>query len=101
LNQLKSTRASILIPGHGQVQNGWEYVDTLSGLLQSVVDQTIRAVRQGLTLDEAKKRINLEDYRPQLTGENLYRKRAFHDFFVEPAVERGYIEAKFGEERGL
>jgi hypothetical protein len=64
------------------------------GLLQEVRSQVQAAVKEGLSLEDTRKRVNLEDYRKRLAGENHWRKRAFADFFVTPAVERANKEAK-------
>ena len=56
------------------------------------------AVKQGLTLAQTRKQVNLEKFRKQLAGNDLYRQRAFRDFFEEPGIERAYKEAK-GEPR--
>ncbi len=42
--------------------------------------------------------VNLEKFRKQLAGDDIYRQRAFHDFFEQPGIGQAYKEAK-GEPR--
>lgn len=98
LKKIKRLEAVTIIPGHGPVQEGWQYVDTLMSLLRSVLDQVGTAVNDGLTLEETRKRVNLDTYESRLAGTSKYRKRAFREYFLEPAVERAYLEVKFSSE---
>ena len=70
----------------------------MMSLLQSVLDQVGAAVNNGLNLKETRKRVSLDSYETLLAGTNKYRKRAFREFFVEPAIERAYLEEKFSSE---
>jgi predicted metalloendopeptidase len=56
------------------------------------------AVKQGLTLEQTRKQVNLDRFRTQLAGDDIYRQRAFRDFYLEPGIGQAYKEAK-GEPR--
>ena len=98
LKKLKETGAETIIPGHGPVQHDWKYVETLIGLLQSVLAQVDDAIRQGLSLEETRSKVTLSDYKRLLAGDHQHRENAFLKFFVEPALERAYLELKFSRE---
>jgi hypothetical protein len=36
--------------------------------------------------------VTFADFRQELAGDHPYRRRAFDEFFVRPAVERAYLE---------
>ena len=98
LKKLKETGAETIVPGHGPVQHDWQYVDSLVSLLQSVLAQVDDGIRQGLSLEDIRKKVNLSDYQRLLASNHQYRKKAFQEFFVEPALERAYLELKFSKE---
>lgn len=49
-----------IVPGHGRVRRDLAYMQLVTRALQHVVGEAAAAVRDGLSLDEAKKRIDLE-----------------------------------------
>ena len=98
LKRLKETGAETIVPGHGPVQHDWQYVDTVVDLLQSALAQVDDAIRQGLSLEETRKKVNLSEYERRLAGSHQYRRKAFLEYFVEPAIERAYLELKFSKE---
>ena len=52
------------------------------------------AVKEGLDLAAVRKRVTLNDWNTKVAGDDKYRRRAFHDFFVVPGIEQAYKEAK-------
>lgn len=89
--------ADVLVPGHGPVMRDREYLHTVQSLLRDLVAAAREAVDSGWTLDEAKERIRLAEWRERLTGDDAERQRAFDAYLLAPAVERAYRLAK-GEE---
>jgi hypothetical protein len=67
-------------------------------LLEDVRTQVRAAVQEGLTLEQTRKKVNLEKWSEQLAGDDRYRRRAFFDFFEVPGIAQAYKEAK-GESR--
>jgi len=65
---------------------------------QSNQTQVRAAVQEGLTLEQTRKKVNLDKWKKQLAGEDRYRRRAFLDFFETPGIAQAYKEAK-GESR--
>jgi cyclase len=101
LGKLMELDAATIVPGHGPVMHDWTYVKTERSLLELVLAKARKAVGDGLSLEDARKQVDLEMYRQQLCGDNPRRDIAFREFFSKPAVERAYDEAKLYSEEGL
>ena len=52
------------------------------------------AVKEGLSLEDTRKRVDLNSFREALAGADEWRQEGFDEFFLQPAVERAYKEAK-------
>ncbi|HZY46959.1 MAG TPA: MBL fold metallo-hydrolase [Candidatus Bathyarchaeia archaeon] len=98
LKRLRATGSETIVPGHGPVQKDWRYVDSLIGLIQSVLDQVGDAVRQGLSLEDTRRKLNLSAYESLFAKDSQHRKHTFREYFAEPAIERAYLEMKFSIE---
>jgi glyoxylase-like metal-dependent hydrolase (beta-lactamase superfamily II) len=96
MRKLEAIDAVAIVPGHGPVQRDKEYLRLVTALLESVVTQAKAAVQAGLTLEETRAKVDLEDFRKRFAGENPIRIRAFKDGFVTPGVARAWREAKEG-----
>jgi cyclase len=94
LHQLIDVDAKKIVPGHGPVMQDASYIKTLIALLEDVRTQVQAAVKEGLDLAAVRKRVTLDDWNSKLAGDNKYRQRAFHDFFLVPGIEQAYKEAK-------
>jgi len=94
LGKLKAIGVATIVPGHGPVQHNNEYIDLVSGLLQSVTSQVQQAVRQDLSLDDTRKKVDVASFEKQFAGDNPNRQRNFEAYFLGMAVERAYKEAK-------
>jgi cyclase len=86
--------AETIVPGHGPVMRDRDYLHAVQGLLRDLVAQAKQAVADGLTLEQAKERITLPEWRAKLAGDDPDRGRAFDSFWLAPAVERAYRQAK-------
>jgi hypothetical protein len=94
LNKMKALGATALVPGHGPVQRDTKYVDALVGVVEAVREQVGAAVKQGLSLDETRKRVDLEKWRRAFAAGDPNLELAFHISFEVPFVERAYQEAR-------
>jgi cyclase len=94
LKKLKALGATTLVPGHGPVMTDAAYVDTLIELLGATRSRVAAAAKDGLSLEDTRKKVDLGDFKQRLAGDDLWRRRAFDDFFVTPGIERAYKEAK-------
>ncbi len=95
LKKMKAMNPSVIVPGHGDVQHDFAYLDTLIGLFESTLTQVQAAVKKGLTLEDTRKQIDLTSFEKKLAGDNPWRKGAFQIGFVQPGVERAYEELKY------
>ena len=94
LKKLRRLEAKTIVPGHGPLMHGPEYLDDVVELLESLVTQVNDAVKRGVTLEDTKKAINLESFRQRLAGDDPVRKGVFADSILREAVERAYKAAK-------
>ena len=94
LKKMTQMGAETYVPGHGPVMKDASYIQTLIALLEDVRTQVRSAVQENLSLEDVRKRVKLENWESRLAGDNGDRKRAFHEFFMEPGIERAYKEAK-------
>lgn len=94
LDQLRALQPSIIVPGHGPVLRDDTYLKTLSGMFASISKQTTAAVARGETLEQARKSVNLTEFRQQLAGDSPVRKLLFGNYVAFPAVAAAYEEAK-------
>jgi glyoxylase-like metal-dependent hydrolase (beta-lactamase superfamily II) len=94
LKKLKTLDAQVIVTGHGPVEKDWTYLDSVIDLLQATLDQAKDAVKKGLSLEEARKVITLDDYRAKFAGGDPVKDHAFTEYYLTPAVERAYKEAK-------
>jgi len=51
------------------------------------------AVSRGETLEQARKSVNLDEFRKQITGDSRVRKAMFANYVAFPAVSAAYGEA--------
>lgn len=91
--------ADVIVPGHGPVMRDRAYLRTVQELLRAIVAETKQAVADGLTLEQAKEKIQLPDWKAKLAPEESGRGPAFDAFVLAPAIERAYRQAK-GEDPG-
>lgn len=94
LERLEALPADTFFPGHGAVQRDRTYLATLRALFIDMTRQVDAAVAEGLSLEETKKKVTLADWKTKLAGTNERTARSFEAFFVQPAVERAWKQAK-------
>jgi len=94
LGKLQKIDAQTLFLGHGRAQHDWQHVATLRTLLSDLVTRVTAEVKKGATIEEVKKTVTLADWKKTLAGDNADLGRAFDAYFVQPAVERTYLQVK-------
>jgi cyclase len=94
LRKMIDMRATAIVPGHGPVMHDYGYLEQLIPLFKSVSQQVKELADAGLSLEDTYKKIDLNRYRDQLAGNDPFRRHAFDEYFVQPAVSRAYQEAK-------
>jgi cyclase len=94
LDRLMELDATTLVLAHGPIQHDYSYVKNERGLLEALVTRVGDEVAKGASLDDVKKNVTLADWREKLAGDDKVAGRGFDEFFVAPAVERTYHQAK-------
>jgi cyclase len=95
LDQLKPMHAAAIVPGHGDVQHDYAYVDLVRELLAYTREQARAAVRAGRTLEQLQKSIDFSAYIDRFARGDPIRRDAFNSFYREEGTRRAYEEAKF------
>lgn len=99
MKKLTSLEVTAIVPGHGPVMRDWSYANRVSDLLASVAKQATDCVAAGLTLEDARKKIDVSSFRTALAGDDAFQLRIFDTYFLPGAVERAYREAAFLAEK--
>jgi cyclase len=94
LGKLQQLDASTILIGHGPVQHDWRAAARVQRLLTDLVARVKTEVARGATLEAVQKTVTLEDWKKELAGDDPLAQRAFDAYFVQPAVERAYRQAK-------
>ena len=94
LGALRALPAAAIVPGHGAVQRDWTYFDLVGELLRATLSQARDAVTKGLDLEGTRKAVDLSAFRERFARGDAAIGRAFDAFFVAPAVERAWLEAR-------
>lgn len=94
LGELRALPAAVIVPGHGAIQRDWAYLDLFMELLDSTLAQARAAVAKGLDLEATRKAVDLAAFKTRFAEGDDLRGRAFDGFFVTPAVERAWLEAR-------
>jgi len=96
LKQLQSMPATVIVPGHGPLMHNRQYLDLTVRLLESTTSQVDAAVKQGLSLEDTKKKVDLSELRRSFVGADKQREYVFDGGYTPVAVTRAYREAKEG-----
>ena len=73
-----------------------ELFGLLADLLESVAAQAKEAAKEGLSLEDARKKLDVHRFREQFAHGDEQTGRAFDGFFLGPGFPRAYREAKEG-----
>jgi glyoxylase-like metal-dependent hydrolase (beta-lactamase superfamily II) len=95
LDQLKALNAATIVPGHGEPQHDYAYIDMVRELLVFTRDRARDAVLKGVPLDTLQKQIDFEPFIKRFGKGDVVRTDAFKSFYPVPAVMRAYEEASF------
>lgn len=93
LEKLLALGAGIFVPGHGPVQRDDTYVRLVARLAASIRDQVRAAVARGESLEETRKRVDLEEFRRAFAGDSKLRRSLFEMYVAQPAIEGAYRKA--------
>jgi glyoxylase-like metal-dependent hydrolase (beta-lactamase superfamily II) len=94
LGRVDALEADVLVPGHGAVQRDRAYLRQVEALLSALVTEVKSAAASGATLEETRRKVTLADWKAKFAGNDPALERAFDAFFVAPAVERAWRQAR-------
>jgi len=93
LRALKTLDVAVIIPGHGDIQRDWKYVDREIALLDATWYQVSSAVNSGANLDATRKAVN-GDVLSKDFGITAPKDRDEFDYlYLDAAVEAAFNEA--------
>jgi cyclase len=98
LDQLKALNAAVIVPGHGDVQHDYTYVDLVREVLVFTRDKAAQAVERGLSLEDARKQVDFSEFKYRFSNDDLIRGEGFDSWFAGVGLQRAYEEAKFQSE---
>jgi cyclase len=93
MEKLIALRASVIVPGHGPVMRDDSYLRLTSRLLASLKDQTAAAVARGETLEQARRSVDLAEFRKMIAGDSMLRRILFGDYVSGAGVAAAFREA--------
>jgi cyclase len=93
MEKLLALPTNIIVPGHGPVMRDHEYLKSVARLLVALKDQTAAAVARGETLEQARKSVNLTEFRKLFAGDSMMRRILFGDYVSGAGVAAAFREA--------
>jgi glyoxylase-like metal-dependent hydrolase (beta-lactamase superfamily II) len=94
LAKLRALRWRILIPGHGMPERDRVQLDRISAVLKDVRAQVAPLVKQGLSLDAVKAKVDLSSHAGIFCGDDPWLRLWFQRFFVNAIETSTFKEAK-------
>jgi cyclase len=99
MRKLMALEAGTIVPGHGPLMHDWRHARQVTDAVQAIVDQMEQAAAEGVSFDDARKRIDVAKHRDALAGSDPFQRRIFDTFFLPGATRRAYDEAMFRAEK--
>ena len=93
LGKLKALDFALLVPGHGEPQRDAAYLDRLIGTITDIRAQVGPLAKQGLSLDEVRKRVDFSK-QSDIFGTTPRLRLAFENLWLTPMVENAWNEAR-------
>jgi glyoxylase-like metal-dependent hydrolase (beta-lactamase superfamily II) len=93
LGRIRDLHPKIIVPGHGPVLRDDRYLATLQEMFSAIASGAKTAAARGLTLEQARKAIDLKPFRDALAGDSRVRRILFSTYVAGPAVEAAFNEA--------
>lgn len=94
LRKLEAVDFAVLVPGHGEPQTDRAYVDRLIAALQAVRAQVGALARDGVSLDEIRKQVDLSPLRDGFAGSDAWLRNLMDAVFLGDLVSNAYKEAR-------
>jgi len=93
LERVLALKPAVFIPGHGPVMHDDKYVRQEIALLASLKSQVEAAVARGETLPQARKSVNLDQFRHEFAGSSQALGFVFDNYVSSSGVTAAYRDA--------
>jgi glyoxylase-like metal-dependent hydrolase (beta-lactamase superfamily II) len=93
LEKLMALNPTAIVPGHGPVLHDDSYLKLMVRLFASMKQQVEAAVVRGETLEQTRKRVNLDEFRKLFAGESRIRRNIFSNYVKGAGVAAAYSDA--------
>jgi len=94
LETLMVMHASVIVPGHGEVEFDNGYMQFEHDLLSSLMAQADVAAIRDDTSEQFKKTLDLSAFKAKIVGNDPDRDWAWRNFFIGPAADRAFDIAR-------
>lgn len=94
LEKLQAYDFKVLIPGHGEPQHDRTYLARLVTAIEEVRTRVAPLVRQGVSLDDARKQLDFADQAQGFVGADPWLRRWFKEYWIGPLLTSAYKEAR-------
>jgi len=94
LERVKAFDFRFLVPGHGEVQQDRAYVDRLIAALTEVRARVGPLAREGRTLDEVRREVDLRDLQDGFSGDDAWMRFVMRAVFLGDVVKNAWQEAR-------
>lgn len=99
MRKLQAIDAVAIVPGHGAVENDKSYLSEVTELLESLQSQAQALVKEGVSMDDARRRFDLDRFREQMCPDGSpFCETGFRQSMAA-AAGRAWHEAKEGKLR--
>lgn len=87
LGRVIAMKPRVLIPGHGSVQNGTEYVERLIRLFNDTVSEVEAAAEDGADWESVQSEVRLDTQAAAFAGDDPDALFAFETYYRDPAIK--------------
>ena len=94
LEKLQAYDFKVLIPGHGAPQHDRTYLVRLVAAIEEIRAKVAPLVRQGASLDDARKHLDFADQAQGFVGADPWLRRWFKEYWIGPFLTSAYKEAR-------
>ena len=94
LETLMAMRASVIVPGHGEVEFDNGYMQLEHDLLSSLMAQADVAASRDDTSEQFKKTLDLSSFKAKIVGDDPDKDWAWRNFFIDVAADRAFDIAR-------
>jgi glyoxylase-like metal-dependent hydrolase (beta-lactamase superfamily II) len=84
LRNINSLGYSILVPGHGAIQQNNAYVDLLIETAESIMEQRTALLTEGLSPEVAQEQLDFSAFKPRYTHGDALLSERFDEWFAQP-----------------